>query len=134
MTGEPFDRITESTGICATAVLCYATLYPALREAARRLGWALALHGSLTRDLDVVAIPWTEDAAPAASLVAALVEAAGGFTVGAPTAKPHGRVAVTIGLGGSGGFIDLSIVGAGCPCCTCAHDGDGQARLFGGVP
>lgn len=113
MTGEAFDRITEATGICATAVTFYAALYPALREVARAHGWALTLHGSLARDLDVVAVPWVAEAASADVLVAALVEAAGGFTVGTPTIKPHGRVAVTISLGSSGGFVDLSLVGFG---------------------
>jgi hypothetical protein len=32
-----------------------------LQAAAREVGYALLLHGSLLRDVDIVAIPWTED-------------------------------------------------------------------------
>ena len=35
-------------------------LLPALREVARSGGWALATHGSMERDIDVVLIPWRE--------------------------------------------------------------------------
>lgn len=115
MNPDPFDGIDPATGICATAVTHYAALYPGLREAARKVGWALALHGSLRRDLDLVAIPWTEEAAPAGALLEVLVEASGGFQIGNSHAghiakRPHGRHAVTISLGGSGGYIDLSIM------------------------
>lgn len=135
MSPDPFDGIDPATGIGATAVTFYAGLYPELREAARRVGWALALHGSLRRDLDLVAIPWTEDAAPAGALLEAIVEASGGFQIGNTSAgyiaeKPHGRHAVTISLGGSGGMIDLSIMPRrppGTPACTlCGPNWIGQ--------
>jgi hypothetical protein len=108
---DRFDRISPDNGICATVVTFYAALYPALRETARQHGYALALHGSLGRDLDLVAVPWVEDAAHPETLVAALTETAGGFAVPQAVAeKPHGRVAVVIALGRSGGMIDLSIM------------------------
>jgi hypothetical protein len=40
----------------------YACLYHGLCGIARKHGYALALHGTVTRDLDVVAIPWTNEA------------------------------------------------------------------------
>lgn len=115
MSPDPFDGIDPKNGIASTVVVFYAGLYPELRQAARELGWALALHGSLTRDLDVVAVPWTEDATDAGTLVRALVEKSGGFQVGNQahgyaSPKPHGRVAVTIAFGAGGGFVDLSIM------------------------
>lgn len=33
-----------------------------MRERARVLGYAIAQHGSLARDIDLVAVPWTENA------------------------------------------------------------------------
>jgi hypothetical protein len=36
----------------------YALLYPHLVELVRPLGYALALHGSMNRDFDMVAVPW----------------------------------------------------------------------------
>lgn len=39
-----------------------------LRERAKLLGYALAVHGSLERDIDLVAVPWTDKAHSAESL------------------------------------------------------------------
>lgn len=40
----------------------YAALIPVLVEAAREAGYALAVHGTLARDCDLVAAPWTDEA------------------------------------------------------------------------
>jgi len=37
-----------------------AALYPELAAVFRAHGYALAVHGSLQRDFDLVAIPWVE--------------------------------------------------------------------------
>lgn len=107
-----------------TATLCYVSLLPRLKFRARELGYALAVHGSLARDLDLVAIPWVEDASSAADLVKALMlEIGGTFRIGGrfsggkivpvdgsiPEKKPHGRMAWTIHLGDFL-FIDLSVL------------------------
>ena len=79
---------------------------PHLRDAARANGYALAVHGSLSRDLDLIAVPWTEAAASLDEIVGALAEATKkatgwGHVSGRSdnrwrTDKPHGRIAVTI--------------------------------------
>lgn len=51
----------------------YATLYHGLCETARKHGYALAIHGTVTADLDLIAVPWVEEAAPPETLVAALM-------------------------------------------------------------
>lgn len=33
-----------------------------MREIARRFGWAIGVHGSLIRDIDLIAVPWTAEA------------------------------------------------------------------------
>ena len=43
-----------------------------LRTEARLHGYALALHGSLTRDIDIIAVPWTAEAKSADTLVKGL--------------------------------------------------------------
>lgn len=94
----------------------YAYLVPLLSAAARRVGYAVAVHGSMARDLDVVAVPWTDEAVSAEALLAAIL-ASCGFTVDSihgrsvigPGAKPHGRKAWTIPLDG-GCYIDLSVM------------------------
>lgn len=92
----------------------YAILIPKMRDRARELGYALALHGSMVRDLDLIACPWTDEAAPAEQLAATLLDACGGYIIENraardPTSKPHGRLAWSIHLGGHA-FIDLSVM------------------------
>jgi hypothetical protein len=92
------------------------TVLPLMRVVSRECGYALAVHGSMIRDVDVVAIPWTEEACSAEALVKRLWEllGEGGFgpfdQAAIPSEpKPHGRAAYTL-LTFSGGFIDLSVM------------------------
>lgn len=39
----------------------YTTYFGMLNEAANKLGYALTIHGSMSRDFDLVAIPWIAD-------------------------------------------------------------------------
>lgn len=50
----------------------YASIYDDLRNAAMNCGWALGLHGSLSSDMDIMAMPWTEDAKPVEEMIQAL--------------------------------------------------------------
>jgi hypothetical protein len=95
-------------------------LYPdALRRAraaAFPLGYAVAVHGSETRDLDLVAVPWTEAAVDAETVALAIREATEGFLTPStqegqpwPRQKPHGRLCWSFQLGG-GPYIDLSVM------------------------
>lgn len=52
----------------------YACMYHGLCETARKHGYALAIHGTVTTDLDLVAIPWTEEAVDAVQLKDALMD------------------------------------------------------------
>ncbi|HKB93311.1 MAG TPA: hypothetical protein VKC62_03635, partial [Gaiellaceae bacterium] len=54
------------------AVYCY--LVPILAEVAREHGYALAVHGTMARDLDLVAIPWIDAAGSPSELAGALVD------------------------------------------------------------
>ena len=86
-------------------------MFEILREEAKKLGNNLAVHGSLIRDFDIVAIPWVDECATPKHLVDLIMEKTGGFiAVGdEPKKKPHGRIAWAIQLGG-GPYIDLSIM------------------------
>ena len=55
-----------------TRAPAYACMYHGLCDTARKHGYALAIHGTMTTDLDLVAIPWTDEAADVDTLVAAL--------------------------------------------------------------
>jgi hypothetical protein len=50
----------------------YACIYDDLKKAAFNCGWALGLHGSLANDMDIMAMPWTEDAKPVEVMIQAL--------------------------------------------------------------
>lgn len=104
----------------------YQSILPALRLAARNHGFALGLHGSMTRDLDLIAVPWVISHSDKDTLAAALQMAACGMSsdayrwTGAPEghdAKPHGRVACSFPVcwtddrRPNAGHIDLSVVG-----------------------
>ena len=103
-------------------VCIYAQLLPRIREAAKKIGWAIAIHGTMTRDFDLLAVPWTEDAGSAEELVEIISRAVGGFVIGDedrnfqrgevpnnPTVQPHGRLSWNICWGGRP-FIDLSVM------------------------
>lgn len=78
--------------------LAYAAVLPSLREIAREHGYALAVHGSMATDLDMIACPWTEDATDAETLILALRDAIDGCITHHPIEgeKPHGRRAWSI--------------------------------------
>lgn len=103
-----------------------------LRDEARRLGYAIGVHGTLNRDIDLIAVPWTAEAVSARQLaeaLLALVEKINGDGVGhlswsmkepdgrqytlegRPGAKPHGRLGWVIKLTmGQGPYIDLVVM------------------------
>jgi hypothetical protein len=74
----------------------YAAAFTKARIAAWQHGYAITLHGSFTRDLDLVAVPWTDRACDAETLVAALEYRTGLKRQGPPSDKPHGRKAVSL--------------------------------------
>ncbi len=44
-----------------------------IREIARSLGWSVGIHGSMVRDIDLIAVPWTKEAAPWQEFHAAII-------------------------------------------------------------
>lgn len=92
----------------------YAVLYPSMRQAALECGYALALHGSMESDLDMIAVAWTENAKPVEELAAAINNCIG-QTVWKDSnlehkwLKPHGRIVYSLSIMGDY-YIDLSII------------------------
>lgn len=95
----------------------YATLYPDLVRAAREHGYALAIHGSLARDLDLIAVPWVQEATCAEELIEGLMGACNGWMHDEAlrreydqSVKPHGRRGWSIHLGFEGAYVDVSVM------------------------
>ena len=81
-----------------------------IQQAAKCAGYAIAIHGSMARDLDVVAIPWITAAGSHHELIARLCnQLRATVAPKSPTKKPHGRMAYTLLLGGAL-FMDLSVM------------------------
>ena len=87
----------------------YANYYGILKDIAEEHGYALAVHGTLDRDLDLIAVPWTEDASSPSVLIEAFCKSLGSQSVSTFEQKPHGRAAYSIITGG-GGYIDISVM------------------------
>lgn len=90
--------------------VAYACLYQRLAQVARDHGYALAMHGSLVADLDLVAVPWIFDAVSDVELATALAAAAPGtlHQDGWTDVRPGGVRKHIIHLGG-GPYLDLCV-------------------------
>lgn len=92
----------------------YAAIWPDLKNAALKCGWALGLHGSLNSDMDLIAMPWTEDAQPVETMLAALSDCFGDnpfkeqHTVPFK-GKPNNRVVYTMSIWADY-YLDINII------------------------
>lgn len=95
-----------------------------VREIAHKAGYAIAVHGSQTRDLDLIAVPWTIQATSRDELVQRLCEQLGllvkdyadGRITSNPEQKPHGRLAwALVGCPAPWRYVDLSVTQLGDP-------------------
>lgn len=94
----------------------FEEIYQPLVQAARNCGYALAVHGSLARDIDLVAVPWTDEAKPVEEFIERIKDAMLARDIlfveklkDNPVSRPHGRLAWAFHLGG-GPYIDLSVM------------------------
>ena len=103
----------------------YVALVPAIAKIARQFGYAAAIHGSMASDLDIVLVPWVEDAAPANDVVEAIRLFVGGRKRKCdvqPFEKPLGRLSWTFyftengvnGYGTTEPYLDISVTPRGC--------------------
>lgn len=98
---------------CNGRAAFYASMWNDFRQAAMDCGWALGLHGSLASDMDIMAMPWTENATSADEMVERLIDCFG-FSRPAyyevdKTSKPNNRVVYTIPIFADF-YIDLNII------------------------
>ena len=92
----------------------YAMMLNKIKEKAADLGYTIAVHGTMVRDMDLIAVAWVEDARPHEELVEAISKLTEptvwkDFHFKEMTNKPHGRIVYTLSIY-SDWFIDLSII------------------------
>lgn len=94
--------------------------YSVLAKCARNHGYALTVHGSMLRDVDLVAIPWVRRCHAPSTLMKALkgivLAMAGNEKVYVrinkePTLKPHGRLGWSLYFSRDA-YLDVSIAAA----------------------
>jgi len=97
----------------------YACIYEMACKIARDHGYALAVHGSMGRDLDFIAIPWQEECSERNDLIRAMKDAFEWCKEDWPderiekdiTYRPHGRSGIVIMMDFQHTcYIDLSII------------------------
>ena len=90
----------------------YARAYSIIRCTAWQYGYAVGLHGSFTRDLDLILVPWTEHCFSQPQHLINLLADRTGLKVQteAPNLKPHGRLAWSLLFPGFGDprWVDVS--------------------------
>lgn len=111
----PSERVpNEFEALPDTALVTREHAFAAAQNAVRNQGYAVAIHGSRVRDLDLVAIPWQETALGPKDVAELIADAIPGVIAGKPEKKPHGRVAFTIyprwHYGFDRWYVDLSVM------------------------
>jgi hypothetical protein len=87
-----------------------AAMYPGLAAIFHRHGYALACHGSLSRDFDLIAVPWAESVSDAATVLQDVTTEYALKLIGEPERKNHNRTAYTLSCGFGDCAIDLSFL------------------------
>lgn len=91
-------------------------LYPPLSELFRAHGYALAIHGSLATDFDLIACPWTDTAGDPEAVMAEVLEKWAFdkdefmHPSNSVSLKPHGRVAYRCHLSYASCYLDISFM------------------------
>lgn len=88
----------------------YCAMYPDLAKIARKHGYALAVHGSLQRDFDIVGIPWVESPSDTKAVIQEILSEFAITQIGEPQVKLHGREVYTLSIGYGECFLDLSFM------------------------
>lgn len=92
----------------------YSRFVVMARLASKEHGYALAVHGSLVRDLDLIAVPWAESCSTPQELVEKIEYRTECKTNGHPVAiREHGRLSLVFMIAGNFGdprYVDFSII------------------------
>lgn len=86
-----------------------AALYPELARLFVDNGYALSVHGSLARDFDLIAFPWSYKLTSRRTMLKKIGKKFPMFRfLGRPEKKAYGRLAYTVSIGFGECSLDLS--------------------------
>lgn len=85
-----------------------AALYPKLAAIFQKHGYALAVHGSLARDFDLIAVPWIEKPSKRTVVIREMTTTFAIRLLSRPTRREHGRLAYWFSVGFGECNLDLS--------------------------
>jgi len=85
-----------------------AALYPELARIFIDNGYCLAVHGSLARDFDLIAFPWSYELTSRTAMLRKITKKFAIRIIGKPQKKAYGRLAYTISIGFGECALDLS--------------------------
>ncbi len=100
--------------------MAYAHLLRGLTGIANEHGYALAVHGSMSTDMDIILCPWTDEATEAKMVVEAVRQHVGGIPPknlsSNPTGKPWHRLCwafyfdMECAMKEDGPYLDISVM------------------------
>lgn len=95
----------------------YACMWEDIRKCAMDNGWAVALHGSLSSDMDIMAMPWTENACLFNEFIQQVVDLFKDNDMSSQycisyNSKPHKRIVATIPIYADF-YLDISTIDEG---------------------
>ncbi len=102
--------------------------YPKLAEVFRGHGYALAIHGSVGADFDLIAVPWIDGASEPEVVINAVmaIAAVKRYAESGPITKPHGRIAYKLYLSFGDCALDISFTPRADPANVPTRDPDLQ--------
>ena len=105
------DRIAVT---CNGRTAFYACMYEDIRRCAMDCGWAVSLHGSLASDMDIMAMPWVENAVSFKEMVDRVSKLFKENDMSSQyvityNEKPHNRVVATIPIFADF-YLDISTI------------------------
>lgn len=81
----------------------YAMLYEELKDIAKLYGYNLVIHGSMNRDLDLIAIPWEDHCCFTKEQI--MIKEFQEYLTGNTLSKSDGEIAYNILPGGRHGYV-----------------------------
>lgn len=99
---------------CNGRAAFFACMWDDIRQCAMDHGWAVALHGSLSSDMDIMAMPWVEDVITFEELIDKIVDLFNGNHMSKNyfityNEKPHNRIVATIPIFADF-YLDISTI------------------------